>query len=279
MKKTAIKTSKPTYKDGGGYHYSEPIKGFEVKPEQIMSMNTDNNLVTRQVETISPTRMAEIERANAAMLKQPVTSLGKAGESFIQGRQRFTIIERTPQFMFLEVAHLLYHENTNIPMLDKNRKQLTGDRYWVVGVVDIYQDQRVDGYGFPTGEFTERKEHIRYNPAIVTTVYNERGVSTGEKGYNANKEAVYAKYLEAVEKFQANIKRKDEKQKADEQKATMADKRAKKVAELVSAKSEAEASLKEIIEGNNAGKLLKDKRIIELSDKITTCEAILKYLK
>jgi hypothetical protein len=208
----------------------------------------------------------------------PVVSLGKAGDSFFFQDQKYLIIERTAQFMFVQVWDLVRNEDGSIPLIPLNKREL-GKTYYDVRAISTYRESVLDGFDKPTGFLTASMEHIRPNYDVEITPINSRGVLIYDQlGFNADRAAVEAKYNEVTEKFATEqaAKLRREKEAKEREKAGL--NWAQKVAAAKTLRQQARDDLRAAMDGKNVDGAMDSSEIAEAVNRYNFYDTILKTL-
>lgn len=213
--------------------------------------------ITNEQAMLDNTRKFKIEHR-----PKKVKRLGEAGNIFTYGVQDHKIIERTDQYMFVETRDHLRGRDGRFPQIGKPS---LGKSFYQIGT--LYIDKEIN------------EEKVRFNPSIEIQKEDSMGKPTGEIGFNANYDAVYAKYLEVVHKYEQCIQIGIEQNKAKEIETIAMSKRTLKIAECQTAKYKAVGELKQLLHNcKDVQSAMKDKVIRQLINDVTTYDLIIKYL-
>jgi hypothetical protein len=103
-------------------------------PQSNQDMGDDTNrYAVTQAPQFSKRQLKQIEEENAHALKQPIKRLGEVGDKFTIYRTEYTILDRTDQYMLVEVRPILYHAFSEIKDITEDGKQKYDRTYWQVG--------------------------------------------------------------------------------------------------------------------------------------------------
>jgi len=221
----------------------------------------------------------KIRLANEDALKKPVTKLGKKGDTFYAFEERYLILERSDQYLLLQINKLTLNPDGSPPLIPNSRRETEGQIYWDLRAVLVDQEPEVNGFGEPTGHLTERKEYIRPSYTLEIDEVDKKGMPTGKPGTNCDKEYQHQRYLEAVKNYESST---DQKQAAkDEQKkvSRLENERLVMIGSLKELKLTARNELKEAMRGVKVGsKLLENSELAEIVNELNFYETILKNM-
>jgi len=170
------------------------------------------NVFFRETIPMSDQQIEAIEKENMLRLKRPVVKLEKV--SYLN-EQKIEILERTETFAFLQITTLKRNPDGSVPTRVPYSRRELGETYWMVAGIHVGIQYELDAQDQPTRRITGRVESLRMNPNIELKVENERGVPTGEIGYNADKERVYQDFLNAIEDHKKMVATRAKKAEAD----------------------------------------------------------------
>lgn len=276
------------YKDDLGYHTKEETIGSPQEVQSLLNLNPGpppkrdtGGLVVRDIPTRTPQQLEKLAKKNADNLKKPITKLGKKGDTFYDSQIKYLICERTEKFMFLECWIMLRNPDGSIPSIPDSKREV-GYHYWQACPVVVHVDPVLDGFDYPTGEKTEKREHILPSPNIeIRKTDAEFRLISGSAGlgFNADKELVYQSYLDAVSKYESDVRNVAAREAQKKQQAADALAKNLKLIEYKGLHMKALGELKTIMRnGKSIESILKDKKSLALLDEFTRLESLSKLL-
>jgi hypothetical protein len=241
---------------------------------ETLIMGSPLDVRTQQRPELTQAQLEKIRTTNEEKAKLPIVSLGKKGDTFFLHEAKHTILDRTTEYLFLQVQDLLKNPDGSIPALPNAKRELSKP-YFDVRAVYIQREIETNGFDQPSGLLSQRMEYIKPSYSIELDELDSKGLPTGRPGLNADKEHQYNRYLQAIEKHGSELSRKETFNQEQTENKAKESARLEQLGKVKQLKTDARNELKIMMQGKIIDNILLDSEVQELIYRINFYDALI----
>jgi hypothetical protein len=233
-----------------------------------------DTIKTQERQHRTEEQLQKIFEENQRNEKKSLITLGKKGDTFVLGQEKYLILERTDQYMFLEITELLPNPDGSVPNLPLS-KRATGKTYYDVRRVFVAREPETDGFDRPTGILSGPKESIR--PGINLEFFKEgrNGMPTDEPGFNSSRGEVFGRYVAVIKEFETTEKNRIQSERELKEAKEDTSARLQKIDGAKKLRLQSLTELKVVLKDLSVEKAMKSKRVEELTATINKLDTII----